>query len=317
MLKDYKTSRSLLSSIKFIAPRFERPVFIISAPRSGSHYFYQCIREMNDVFSFDTENTPMWIRIFPYQRSLPQSDYIDSNECSEKVINAVKSFIVVKGITHGIDKSSQKRMDLQVALKYSMLRKPIHYMEKTIANCFHIDAIEKIFPDALYLHLVRDGRSTISSMMEGWNVYVKVGANLSFPENSTISNWSYALPPGWENWVDKPLEEICAWSWIEHNRYVLEKYDKNPDFQKKYMRIFYEDFIEDPIKVINQVSKFCQLEVTEDCLNYVNKKALSPTTISPPKKDKWKLKNKKEIESILPMITPMMHRFNYQNFERD
>ncbi|MGB3191795.1 MAG: sulfotransferase [Limnoraphis sp.] len=319
MLKKSQTSRSLLSSIKFVAPNFDRPIFIISAPRSGSTYFYHCIRKMKDIFSFGTENTPMWIRMFPYQRNIPQSDYIDPDECNEQVINALKSFIVIKGITHGfsLENPLVKNQDLQVAIKHSLFRKPIRYMEKTIANCFHLDALQKIFPDALYIHLVRDGRPTISSMMEGWDVFVKVGAGLTFPENSTISHWSYALPPGWKDWVDKPLEEICAWSWVEHNRYILEKSEKDLNFQRKYMRVYYEDFINDPLPVIEQVSSFCQLKVTEDCLKYVKEKPQSRTTISAPKKDKWKSKNKEKIEKIIPMISPLMSQLNYSNFAKD
>ncbi|MGL5082243.1 MAG: sulfotransferase family protein [Microcoleaceae cyanobacterium] len=313
MLKNDTDSNSLLSGLGFLVPKFHRPVFIISAPRSGSTYFYHCIRKLEGVFSFGRENTPMWIRIFPYSRLAVKSDYVSPEECTQKASHAIQSFILLKGITHGfsLDDPNQKSPNLRVIATHLLARNPIRYMEKTIANCFHLEALEQLFPDAVYIHLVRDGRPTISSMMEGWDIFVKVGAGLSFPPDSTISHWSYALPPGWDGVVTRPLETICAWSWVEHNRYIVEKMQQDQTFSQKCLRVCYEDFLENPAQIISQVADFCDLVISDDCLQYIQAKPKSRTTVSAPEKDKWKRKNQAEIESILPVITPMMHQLGY------
>ena len=208
----------------------------------------------------------------------------------------------------------RKILKPEVAFKHLLCRKKVHYMEKNIANCFHLDAIEKIFPDALFIHLVRDGRACVSSMIEGWKIFVKVGVDLPFPEDSTVCHWSYAIPPGWQNVAQKPLEEICAWSWVEHNRYVLEKRDGSQIFSSKYLQLSYEDLLANPMKVIQQVSEFTGIKISKDCLNYVDQNNISWTTISAPKPDKWKEKNPEVINKIMPIISPMMNQLNYKNF---
>ncbi|MEO1352004.1 MAG: sulfotransferase, partial [Cyanobacteria bacterium J06635_15] len=202
----------------------------------------------------------------------------------------------------------RKRIDREVLLKNFVLRRSMRYMEKTISNCFHLDAIEKIFPDAVYIHLVRDGRDNISSMIEGWNTFVKVGMDL--PSSAKIKHWAYAMPPGWQVKVEKPIEEICAWSWIEHNRYVLDKFKHNSG---SYIRLRYEDLLNNPLEMLEKISIFADLPTSEQAFAYIDSKQLSWSAISPPKRDKWKELNFEKIERIMPMIEPMMKNLGYTN----
>ncbi|MFL2495288.1 MAG: sulfotransferase family protein [Porticoccaceae bacterium] len=41
-------------------------------------------------------------------------------------------------------------------------------LEKTCANSLRVDFIEEIFPDALYIHIIRDGRDVACSARERW-----------------------------------------------------------------------------------------------------------------------------------------------------
>ena len=311
MLKGSNISTNILYTSGFLVPNFYRPIFIISAPRSGSTFFYHSLRKSENVFSFYRENTPMWIRIFPYGRSEELSDYVSSYECNNRTTEAVKSFILAKGIFHGF--GSKQRFSLPVFINNLVMRKSLRYMEKTIANCFHIDAIEKMFPDALYVHLVRDGRATVSSMIEGWETFVKVSAGLYFPKESQISNWSYALPPNWKEVIYKPLEEICAWSWVEHNRYIVEKVENDTEFSQRYMRVSFEEFLENPMETLNKVAQFCDLELTSEATDYACYKNPSRTTISEPKLDKWKDKHPERIASVMNIISPMMESLGYSD----
>lgn len=311
-----ESTSSLLSRGSILTPTFERPIFIICAPRSGSTFLYHTIRRMKGLFSFGRENTPMWIRLFPYSRFSPPSDHVSPDECTSDAIAALKSFIVAKGVAHGFsfDDPDARDLDLSVALRHVVLRKPIRYIEKTIANCFHLEAIEKIFPDALYIYLVRDGRANVSSMIEGWNTFVKVGLDYPFPEDATVPYWSYALPPGWQETLHKPIEEICAWSWIEHNKYVVKKLETDQAFASKCLKIFYEDFVSDPTSVVAQISSFCNLEASPESTRYLNAKPLSRTTISKPNRDKWRIKNGEKIERVSDMICPFMEELGYADF---
>ena len=64
----FESENFLLKNSGVFPPEFSKPIFIICAPRSGSTFFYHALRRMKNVSSFVGENTPMWIRMFPYNR---------------------------------------------------------------------------------------------------------------------------------------------------------------------------------------------------------------------------------------------------------
>lgn len=296
----------VLQSLGTTAPRFSQPLFIVSAPRSGSSYLYEIVRRMQGVWSFDQENDALWWQFFPYERLSVPSDYIDSDEWTSATLNSFMRQLVIRGL------STRKRLISQEVLQHWLLRQPIFYVEKTVANCFHLDALAKLFPDALFIHLVRDGRACISSMLEGWNSGFFWQRPLPLPEGATISHWCYPIPPGWPQVIDRPLEEICAWSWIEHNRYVLERRESDAGFASRCLCLTYEDLLAEPAMILEKIADFTGLAVSQDCKNYLKEKRPSWTTISQPKADKWKEKNPKAISRITPLITPMMHALGYQ-----
>ncbi len=292
--------------INAFLPCFSRPIFILSAPRSGSSYLYEIIRRMSDVWSFDKENDPLWFRFFPYERLILPTDYISNKECTPEKIKEFQADLVLANL------KNRRYSRFNDGIKYFLLRQPIRYLEKTIANCFHLEALDKIFHDALFIHLVRDGRACISSMIEGWDSGFFWKRDLPFSEGSTISHWCYPIPPGWQNVVNKPLEEICAWSWVEHNRYVLDWCSTGDRFDSQWLRISYENFLADPLMVIERIATFTGLEISDNCTNYLKEKRLSWTTISHPKSDKWKEKNFDVINRVIPLIKPMMQKLDYQ-----
>ncbi|MEO0537407.1 MAG: sulfotransferase [Cyanobacteria bacterium P01_A01_bin.123] len=301
-LSAFQNNRVLSKTLHHISPNLTKPVFIISAPRSGSSYLYEIARKMQGVISFNRENSALWFRVFPYADASCASDYIGIKDCTPNRCASLKSLIATKAVF------DRKRIDREVLIKNFVLRRSMRYMEKTISNCFHLDAIEKIFPDAIYIHLVRDGRDNISSMIEGWNTFVKVGIDL--PTSTKIKHWAYAMPPGWQTQVEKPIEEICAWSWIEHNRYVLDKFTGKSN-SGNYIRLYYEDLLSNPLKMLEKISTFADLPTSEQAFAYINSKKLSWSAISPPKRDKWKELNLEKIERISPKIEPMMKKLGY------
>ncbi|WP_063712003.1 sulfotransferase family protein [Coleofasciculus chthonoplastes] len=297
-------------AIKFLIfqvlqPRLYRPVFIVSAPRSGSSYLYEITRRLPEVWSFDKENDPLWFQFFPYQRLSVPTDYISPAECTPDIIKAFRRELLIENLRHRRPSRWRDGFD------YGLLRKTVRYLEKTVANCFHLEALRLMFPDALLVHLVRDGRACVSSMMEGWHSGVFWKRPLPFPEAATISHWCYPIPPGWQTVVHQSLAEICAWSWVEHNRYVLEWERANPDWHKRLIRISYEQLLADPQAVLEQFCQFTGWNMSQESLQYIQEGRLSWTTVSQPQTDKWKQKNGQAINQVMPIIAPMMQQLGY------
>jgi hypothetical protein len=265
---------------------------------------------MDNVFSFEQENDPLWHQFFPYNRTTMPTDYIDASEINLANSRAIKLAFYLKYL----NKPNVLKRNIavrEIIVRGLILKQPIRYIEKTVANCFHLEALEKLFPDALYIHLVRDGRDCISSMMEGWNSGHFSKRKLPLPESSKISHWCYPIPPKWQQVVDKSLEEICAWSWIEHNRYILQYHSLNFNFRHRYLKLSFEDFQENPFITIEKVADFAKLRVSNQATAYLENNKPSWSTVSTPKKNKWKEINKNAIDRITPQILPFMRELGY------
>lgn len=286
-------------------PDLEKPIFILSAPRSGSSYLYEILSSSPDVWALEKENDALWFRFFPYQRMNPITDWIGAKECTREISEDFRAQLLIKVLRQ---RKASRPNDL---FHHFLSRKAVRYIEKTVANCFHLEALNKMFPDALYIHLVRDGRACISSMLEGWNSNFFWKRPIPNIPNATVPHWCYPFPPDWQRVISRPLVEICAWSWIEHNRYILEYLESNKSFRERYIRISYEDFIDNPHVLLKQVLAFVGLENTSECIQKLHEDSTSWTTISPPKKNKWK-KNSELINTIQPLIKEMMQTFSYQ-----
>lgn len=291
-------------------PRIAKPVFILSAPRSGSTHLYEILRRCKSVVSLDQENDDFWWSLFPYSRLDFPNDYISENELngqSPEQISAALSFYI-----------SRKLYDqcFHRFLKLRFTQEETPYLEKTVSNCFHLEILTRIFPSARYVHLVRDGRATIASMIEGWRSGCFMKRNLPFPDKSSIDYWTFPVPPGWESMAHEKLNKICAWIWLQHNEYVLDFFAANPLLQKNLIRVSYEEMVDDPEKIANSLINFCGFKKSSKLESYIRSNQSSRTTISDPVPMKWKKGNVAEIQEIENFIAPMMERLGYPE-ERD
>jgi hypothetical protein len=297
-------SLHLLQGLAPVLPRFERPIFVLSAPRSGSSHLFEVIKRLSSVLTFEREADFVWWRVFPYSRLPIPTDYIEREECSEQKTKQIRSLIVLELLR-------MRRASYQDMLRCIILREPVRYAEKTIANCFHLDVINEIFPDALFIHLVRDARACISSMIEGWNSRKFMERKVPVKSGSTITYWKYPIPPKWHTVTKQSIPEICAWSWAEHNRFVLDKLHSDCQFARSYLRVTYEELVGHPEQVTERTAKFVGLHCTKACLDYLRDNHLSWATVSPPKRDKWKERNLHLVNSVIPTIAPMMQQLGY------
>lgn len=286
---------------------FDRPIFILSAPRSGSTFLYDLLSRFGQVWSWHAEVDAIWWQHFPYERKEEPSDYVDAEEYSPRAAARLRRDFYRYSLY-----ARQEHGELCGLTHRLGLLKSIRYLDKTIANCFHLDFLTRLFPDARYILLLRDGRATISSMMEGWQDpqrFVKHQLTRYIPEGSQVSHWAFPAPPGWRSILDRPLEEICAWSWIRHIETAADALQAVPAEQKWTLR--YEDLLDNPTTLAYQLAEFGGLTWTPAIDQFLAKRPLSRTTVSAPEKDKWRRKHGALLEQLTPMIAPVMKRFGY------
>jgi hypothetical protein len=290
---------------------FERPIFILAAPRSGSTLLFECLSACKELYHLGREADAVWWRVFPYERDKTPSDFVGVESIAKNSVEALRGRLFIAAVSHHFTK--ERGLPQIFILPFLFSTRRIRYIDKTIANCFHLDFLHAAFPDAQYVFLVRDPRAVISSMLEGWP-YWKFGKAKLTPFlrglNSTIEKWTYPAPPDWQSVVSRPLPEICAWSWQQHIEHVL-RFLRRQGVNREVNWVRYESLISDMPGTIEALCNKLDVELTERAKHHARTFPLSETTVSAPSPDKWMKKRYKEIHSILPIIESTAKEIGY------
>ena len=120
------------------------------------------------------------------------------------------------------------------------------FISKQTANSQRIRTIHAMFPDAYFVHLIRDGRAVANSLN-----------NVSWWQNTDVW-WLDGRPNKWQEMGEEPIK-LCALQW-QHD--VAEILESKHLFADRYLEIRYEDLVVDPHGVIGDVLRFCELRET-------------------------------------------------------
>lgn len=199
---------------------------------------------------------------------------------------------------------------------------PGRVLDKTCINTLRVGYLYALFPEARFVFIQRDGRDNVSSMIDGWRLgRVDGGFGLEKflgPSPVPVSinggefhEWHFFLPPGWRDYNNATLEEVCAFQWISANRLALDARARIPPSQWTTLR--YEDIFERPVEMFREV--FARLDVPFSPALEARCAALveRPTSIvkGAPRRQKWKEHNPEAIARILPRIAPMLREMGY------
>ncbi len=137
------------------------------------------------------------------------------------------------------------------------------YADKTPQNCFVIEFLARTFPDAQFLHIVRDGRDAALSYVEKpW--LTERGKKLG-----QIESGGYPFGPFARFWVEPERRaefestsdlHRCIWAWRRHVESVLEQTARLGS--SRYLEIRYEELASGPLGVATRTLDF--LGITSD-----------------------------------------------------
>lgn len=312
--------------------KITKPIIIIGCPRSGTTLLFTLLNSSPELYSLYEESRFLF-RKFYLKREKQNIFYLDDalkpddmKKTDRNILlndfhnHSFKSRLLGQLVNKGIRKYSATRWIAAYLAKINgfFKRKPYRLVEKTPRNCFKIELLNELFPDAYFVFIKRDGRSNISSLIQGWRKREKesfdeikriprINKELNF-SNFVGKLWRFALPPGWHAYSDKSLEEVCALQWQKSNQAALEDLSKIPDSRK--MTISYEDLVADTASVIKSICDFTEIEYNTT----IQKLAEKPPEVNyldgKPKHDKWK-QNADAIERVRPMIAETMTALGY------
>ncbi|MGB2788281.1 MAG: sulfotransferase [Dokdonella sp.] len=268
-------------------PRFDRPVIIISPPRSGSTLLFETLARARNVFTVGDESH---VQIEGMPELHPANHNFDSNALGAEL--ALESVV------------ARLRGRFFEALRDRDGRPPaagaVRLLEKTPKNALRIPFLRKVFPDAHFIYLHRDPREVLSSMMEAWTS----GRFRTYPKLPGWSgpDWSLLLVPGWRELIGKPLPQIVARQWQTTMRILLDDLAMGP--RDHVHAIHYDALLDDPDR---EMRRLCAELGFEWDLSLENNLPRSRHTVSAPEKEKWR-RHEREIASVWDSVAETCER---------
>jgi uncharacterized protein (TIGR03032 family) len=280
------------SSAPTARPVFERPIFIVCPPRSGSSLLYETLSQAPDLWTIGGESHAFieGIReLQPVRRDFESNRLTAADATPEVVRKLQKAFF--DRLRDRDDNRPQPPENTAAGLRF---------LEKTPKNALRVPFLAAAFPDALFVYLYRDPRETISSMLDAWRAGRFVTyANLPDWEGP---KWSLLLVPGWREWSGRPLAEIVARQWSAATSQLLD--DLEALDPGRWCVASYDRLVAEPQKEIERICAFAGL-----AWDRALTAPLPPArhTLTSPEPGKWR-HNAKELKPVMPLAAPAAQR---------
>jgi len=273
------------------APRLDRPVFIVAAPRSGSTLLFETLAASHQLVTLGGE--AHWL-----VESIPElrpgaagvsSNRLEAGHCSAEIASMIRA-----QIASGLRSAAGQPVPAGATVRF---------LEKTPKNALRIPFFNRLFPDALFIFLWRDPRENLGSIIEAWRSgQLKTYNGLEGFDGP----WSLLLPPGWQALGGRPLEEIAAFQWETTNRIVLDDLASLP--HERWTSVNYADLVATPGLVVERLCRFIGIEVDAGLRHRTaSPLPLARCTLTPPAADKWR-RNEEAIVKVLPAIEATWQR---------
>jgi hypothetical protein len=158
------------------------------------------------------------------------------------------------------------------------------FVDKTLVNCFRVRLLNSIFPDAKFLHIIRDGRAVAFSILNKIEIagdrfalfdvgFKDILGEKYQPDRSELYNYGLA----WAEFVRKGREASAV-------------------AQNRYYEVSYENLVREPYDELKKITDFCELDWYSE---FEEKKIPHTQNMN----EKWKQKASKEQRTDLEEST--------------
>ena len=231
--------------------QIDRPIFVVGAPRSGTNLFYRTFAKHPDLawISNITKKVPssFWLtRIIMLFRDDHRPT--EANNVWQKFTGSDDESLSRDDVTA----AARKYLNSVVQNNLRIFNKP-RFVNKCPGNSVRIEFLKEIFPDAIFIHILRDGRAAAYSIMRS-----RLGHDGAY--------WS-VKPPGWQGLLKLPLVDASALQWKMTVESILQSATLLPPDQ--YMEVRYEELVDRPVDIFEQVSDNCGLKWQGDFLQAI------------------------------------------------
>ena len=210
----------------------DRPIFIIGCSRSGTTIFLDLLKEHPEILNWSEA-----AQIINLDYFFPQTEDMRNED------NATEM--------------ERRRLKTFFGLRRALSGKP-RFLNKHPQNSFRIRYLNRIFPNACFVHLIRDGRATVLSN-------IKQVQRDSYRQKLPFGG--FPKPPGWQGLLGGSWLVKFAHLWDATIRVIREDVERL-GIQDRYLEVRYEDFCGDPGNVLEQVDRFLGVDPKENHFIY-------------------------------------------------
>lgn len=265
--------------------RFHAPVMILGAPRSGTSLLHRILRGHPGFVSTARESQPVWKPLTEPSRydwagemAPPVLDSRDIDRIHRQLARLALPADVwrradVRDVVAKQQNPFLSRWLLRPGYKALVMARALRWrstlQSRLVDKCVHSglwpELLEMVFPDACYIHIVRDPVDTMQSMVSGW-LHPERFFTWEPPQELAIpdypfTRWNFPLPPGWRELSDRPLAEVVAFQWRMMQEGILGLESRTPD--ARFLRIRLEDLNTRPRETVEQIAAFLELPWSE------------------------------------------------------
>lgn len=269
-------------SVPSSADRFDRPIFIVGAPRSGSTLLFETLARSPSVWTVGGESHGIFERI---AQLTPAERGYDSNRLTETDADQA----TVRALRANFLAHLKDRDGAPLAANGP----PFRMLEKTPKNALRIPFLKAVFPSALFVYLFRPPGPNLSSIVEAW----RSARFVTYPDLPDWPGppWSLLLIEGWQELRGKALPEIAAAQYESVHRQIMEDLSRIP--KEHWCAVSYAALLADPQSVAQRLCRFAGIDWDQQL--EAGRLPLSRHTLTPPDPNKWR-KNAELLASVLP-----------------
>jgi hypothetical protein len=221
-----------------------KPIFIVGMMRSGTSVFYRtiCAHPRLAYISQTSKKFPLSVfrsRLFKLVRRNPMPT--EGHRIWRKFARPEDDALERRHVTPESRRYFQKLVAAQMRIHGKS-----RFVSKYPRNALRIPFLDEIFPDALFIHMIRDGRAVARSLLE----------SREFADRREVYWGNHA--PGWKTLIEMEPLDAVAIQWRMNVEYTRDSAQFLP--ADRYLEIHYEAFTRDTVNTLYQVARFCDLE---------------------------------------------------------
>jgi hypothetical protein len=238
-----------------------RVLFLLGAMRSGTTYFRNILSTNRNIQVLGSELNQFWTDTGKAPCGLVENcpPLMDTDVTTE----------IETDVRHYFNQQYRKRNSIYnyVYRSYRRLRygnesliksgSPYYLLNKSTHLLNKIPYVDRIFPEALYICIIRNPYSQAYSLHRHLTQIQRSGWNANLPTEPTGSCWSFSRNSSTIKPEDISFQELIRY-WVDQNTMLIKALDNLA--AKRTIYVTYEDLVKDPNSVLNKLECFLDID---------------------------------------------------------